>query len=127
MKRPGSITCVVMNATIAPSVSPATPPLLSTDAPLLSTDEKAGFVSRGFLRFDAVVPPEINAQAMEELPLLFRSWVQEFRAITATKPDGITEPEVPLPRSGTALANAYAPGSALGKMVRVKWWIFRDR
>ena len=33
---------------------------------LLSTIDMARFVARGFLRFDAVVPHEINAQFMAE-------------------------------------------------------------
>lgn len=85
---------------------------------LLTTDQMAHFVSRGFLRFDAVVPAEINEQAMSELPRLFRSWLDEFRGISAganIEPD----PEAPLPRSGTPLADAYSPDSALGRMVRV--------
>lgn len=89
--------------------------------PLLTTDQMASFVARGFLRLDAVVPPEINAQAMHELPRLFRSWLDEFRGAAAH--DGADraddDTEVPLPRSGTVLADAYAPGSAFGRMVRV--------
>ena len=52
-----------------------------TAVPLLTTDQMASFVSRGFLRLDAVVPDDINAQALEELPLLFRSWLDEFRGV----------------------------------------------
>ena len=76
------------------------------------------FVSRGFLRFDAVVQADINRQAMEELPLLFRAWLDEF---TGARSDGSDPDEAvaPLPRSGTPLAEAYAPGSAFGRMVRV--------
>ncbi len=90
----------------------------ATHLPLLTTAQMASFVSRGFLRLDAVVPDEINAQAMEELPRLFRAWLDEFRgAVTgvAAEPD----PEAPLPRSGTPLADAYHPDSAFGRMVRV--------
>ena len=83
--------------------------------PLLSTDQMASFVARGFLRLDAVVPDDVNAQAMDELPTLLRTWVDEFRGITGTRDDG----EAPLPRSGTVLADAYAADSAFGRMVRV--------
>jgi hypothetical protein len=86
--------------------------------PLLTTAQMASFVSRGFLRLDSVVPGDINAQAMEELPKLFRAWLDEFRgAVTgvAAAPD----PEAPLPRSGTSLVDAYHPDSAFGRMVRV--------
>lgn len=91
-------------------------------APLLTTDQMASFVSRGFLRFDAVVPDEVNAQAMEELPGLFRSWLDEFRGVSSGAPtatDATDDGEAPLPRSGTVLRDAYAPDSAFGRMVRV--------
>ncbi|MFN8023825.1 MAG: phytanoyl-CoA dioxygenase family protein [Acidimicrobiales bacterium] len=84
--------------------------------PLLTTDQMATFVARGFLRLDAVVPDEINAQAMDELPSLFRGWLDEFRGVTGTADDGA---EVHLPRSGTVLADAYPADSAFGRMVRV--------
>ena len=85
--------------------------------PLLTTDQMASFVSRGFLRLDAVVPDDINQQALEELPLLFRAWLDEFIGVTggpAAAPD-----TAELPRSGTPLHEAYAPDSAFGRMVRV--------
>ena len=50
--------------------------------PLLTTDQMASFVARGFLRLDAVVPDEVNRQALEELPQLFRTWLDEFRGVT---------------------------------------------
>jgi hypothetical protein len=85
--------------------------------PLLTTDQMASFVSRGFLRLDAVVPADVNRQAMEELPRLFRSWVDEFRGVARGQlPDGDTSD---IPRSGTPLHDAYAPDSAFGRMVRV--------
>ena len=85
---------------------------------LLSTDQIASFVSRGFLRLDRVIPAEINAQAMEELPPLFRAWLDEFVGAKRDAP-GESEDGSPLPRSGTPLATAYAPDSAFGRMIRV--------
>lgn len=88
--------------------------------PLLSTDQMASFVARGFLRFEGVVPPDVNAQAMEELPSLFRSWLDEFRGSTrATGSARDGDDEAPLPRSGTVLDAAYPLDSAFGRMVRV--------
>jgi Phytanoyl-CoA dioxygenase (PhyH) len=83
----------------------------------LTTDQMASFVSRGFLRFESVVPDDINAHAMEELPKLFRAWLDEFRGINANR--AVDDGEVPLPRSGTPLSLAYAADSAFGRMVRV--------
>ena len=51
--------------------------------PLLTTDQMASFVARGFLRLDRVIPSDINAQAMDELPGLFRNWLDEFRGVVA--------------------------------------------
>ncbi len=87
------------------------------DLPLLSTDQVASFAARGFLKLEAVVPPSINNLAMDELPNLFRSWLNEFNATLANRP--LDADEAPLPRSGTRLVDAYAPDSALGQMVRV--------
>jgi Phytanoyl-CoA dioxygenase (PhyH) len=84
--------------------------------PLLTSDQMASFVSRGFLRLDAVVPPDINSHAMEELPRLFRSWLDEF---TGGRSGSSVEHSSPLPKSGTPLAEAYEPTSAFGRMVRV--------
>jgi Phytanoyl-CoA dioxygenase (PhyH) len=90
---------------------------VSSDVPLLSTDQMASFVARGFLKFEAVVPPAINEKAMDELPQLFRSWLNEFNATLTNRP--LENDEAPLPRSGTRLAEAYAADSAIGQMVRV--------
>jgi hypothetical protein len=91
-----------------------------TALPLLTTDQMASFVSRGFLRFDAVVPDDINQQAMTELPGLFRTWLDEFRGVTVGGAAAADEAdEMQLPRSGTVLHDAYAPESAFGRMVRV--------
>ena len=87
--------------------------------PLLTTDQMATFVARGFLRLEAVVPPEVNAQAMDELPTLLRTWLDEFRGITGEDGEDGADGAVPLPRSGTVLADAYPAESAFGRMVRV--------
>ncbi len=87
--------------------------------PLLTTDQMATFVARGFLRFDAVVPDEVNLQAMDELPGLFRAWVDEFRGVTGAATARPDDGESELPRSGTPLHEAYAPDSAFGRLVRV--------
>ena len=88
---------------------------------LLTTDQMASFVARGFLMFEAVVPDDINALAMEQLPQLFRGWLDEFRGVSAgaaVQPDDGDDGS-PLPRSGTVLHQAYTPDSAFGAMVRL--------
>lgn len=84
---------------------------------LLTTDQMASFVARGFLRLDAVVPSAINEMAMDQLPGLFRTWLDEFRGVGAAGPDDGDDER--LPRSGTSLHAAYPEDSAFGAMVRV--------
>jgi len=89
---------------------------------LLTTDQMASFVARGFLRLEAVVPDDVNRQAIEELPGLFRAWLDEFRGASAKQQRDVhhtSDDESPLPRSGTPLQTAYAPDSPFGRMVRV--------
>ncbi|HLY80858.1 MAG TPA: phytanoyl-CoA dioxygenase family protein [Caulobacteraceae bacterium] len=86
-----------------------------TEPLLLTSPQMASFVARGFLRFDAAVPAEINAQFMAEagqVPELAdggridKVYGETFAA------SGI--PEVP---AGTPLAEAYAPGSAVARLL----------
>lgn len=86
-----------------------------TDLPLLSTVQMARFVARGFLRFDAVVPDEINAQFMVEAgraPELEPGdrFIKAQRQVLAKS----AIPEAP---AGTPLAEVYAPESALGRLM----------
>ena len=37
------------------------------DLPLLSAEAMASFAARGFLRFDAVVPEDLNRQFLDEM------------------------------------------------------------
>jgi hypothetical protein len=91
-----------------------------TDAqvPLLTTDQMAQFVARGYLRLDAVVPADINEQAIVELPALFNSWVQQYSAVIGGG-RGAPAADGPTRRSGTSLSEAYPADSAFGRMVRV--------
>ncbi|GJM38428.1 MAG: hypothetical protein DHS20C19_17950 [Acidimicrobiales bacterium] len=69
---------------------------------LLSTLDMARFVADGFLRFDALVPPELNDAAMLELEQL-----KEFAPFEGN----------PLrPRSGTALADCWPNDSAIRRI-----------
>jgi hypothetical protein len=62
---------------------------------LLSSRQMASFAARGFLRFDRLIPPELNERAMREI-------------------DG----NVPSAPAGTPLAECYPPPSALGEILR---------
>lgn len=62
---------------------------------LLNSRQMASFAARGFLRFEALVPPELNERAMREI-------------------DG----DVPSAPAGTPLSRCYPPPSALGEILR---------
>jgi hypothetical protein len=62
---------------------------------LLNSRQMASFAARGFLRFEALVPPELNERAMREI-------------------DG----GVPATPAGTPLSRCYPPPSALGEIMR---------
>jgi hypothetical protein len=71
---------------------------------LLSTLDVAHFLTNGFLRFDAVVPAEINDAALAEMADL--------------KPFGAYKTNDPLrPQSGTPLSACYPADSALRQML----------
>lgn len=72
----------------------------------LTTKEMARFVARGFLRFDSIVPADVNERVIEELDALGRDrW----------KPDGAVKP----PATGTPLSECYPAPSVLGEFLRL--------
>jgi hypothetical protein len=89
-----------------------------TDAstlPLLSSAQMASFVARGFLRFDAAVPASINNQFMKEA-----GKVSELKAgekIGKAYLEVFAKNRIPEVPAGTPLAEAYAPKSALGRLM----------
>lgn len=74
-------------------------------ANLLSTEEMARFVARGFLRFDNLIPQELNEGVLEELDSLTRD---RWNPIGTFKP----------PPSGTPLDECYPAPSVLGEVLR---------
>jgi Phytanoyl-CoA dioxygenase (PhyH) len=80
---------------------------------LLDSKQMAHFVARGFLRFDAVVPDDINAAFLDEAgapPEVGGS----FRGTYAKLLRGSGIPTVP---AGTPLADAYPAGSAIAALL----------
>lgn len=72
---------------------------------LLTTDEVATFVARGFLEFPGVVPDDLNTSASDEMRTIMATW---------------GSPERPFaPASGDAWADIYPPPSALGAVLRL--------
>lgn len=93
------------------AVEPAAPVLGEGGAGrdgLLSTDQVAEFVSRGFLRFDGLIPDEINRVALAEM-----SGQEEL--------DGAVLPAYPRQRyrSGTRLSECFTESPGVGRMLRL--------
>ncbi|HWA59803.1 MAG TPA: phytanoyl-CoA dioxygenase family protein, partial [Caulobacteraceae bacterium] len=82
---------------------------------LLSTPEMASFVARGFLRFDAAVPGDINRQFMAEAGEVAEAEAgTKLGKVYGRALAGNAIPEV---AAGTPLAMAYDPKSALGRLM----------
>ena len=86
-----------------------------TEPILLTSPEVASFVARGFLRFDAAVPPDINAQFMAEAGAVAEpaSGTRVRRVLEETLAASLI-PEVP---AGVPLAEAYPSGSAVARLL----------
>ncbi len=73
---------------------------------LLSTEDMAQFVARGFLRFDELVPEDVNERVIEELQALGQDrWAT----------DGAHKPPV----TGTPFDECYPAPSVLGEVLRL--------
>ena len=82
---------------------------------LLTSPQVASFVARGFLRFDAAVPPDINAQFMAEAGAVAEpaSGTRVRRVLEET----LAASQIPEVPAGTPLAEAYRPGSAVARLL----------
>jgi hypothetical protein len=86
------------------------------NAVLLTSPQMATFVARGFLRFDAVVPEEINRQFLDEAgrppDAGLEKPMQAYRRLMG-------ENRIPAVPAGVPLAGAYAPGSAIARLLEL--------
>ena len=81
---------------------------------LLTSAQVASFVARGFLRFDAAVPADINEAFLAEAGAVGPSDGTKIGKILGLTLAASRLPEVP---AGTPLAEAYAPGSAVARLL----------
>ncbi len=79
----------------------------------LTTREMAQFVADGFLRFDALIPDEINDAVVEELAPLEKSKIGQILG----QPTDEAGP--PRPESLTPLSQCYPEPSVLGRFLRL--------
>ena len=82
---------------------------------LLSSPDVARFVARGFLRFDGVVPDAINAQFMREAGEVQAA--DGERGIRQVYGEALAANAIPEVAAGTPLADTYAPGTAIAKLL----------
>lgn len=83
--------------------------------PLLSAEQMASFVSRGFLRFDAAVPAEINDQFLAEMGEIAEA--RPGRRLREAYGEMMARAGVPEVPAGTPLDRAYAQGSAIRRLL----------
>jgi hypothetical protein len=83
--------------------------------PLLDALDMARFVARGFLRFDGVVPAEINDQFLSEAGEA--SYPQPGRKMLHTYGQLLANADIPEVAPGVPLAAAYPQGSAVERLL----------
>ena len=86
-----------------------------TTLPLLNSLDMARFVARGFLRFDGVVPDEINAQFLAEAGEA--DYPKPGRTMTRTYGDLLAKAQIPEVAPGAPLGSVYPQGSAIERLL----------
>ena len=82
---------------------------------LLTSPQMARFVARGFLRFDAAVPADINAQFMAEAGAVAEPVEGgKFHRVHANT---LAASNIPEASAGTPLAEVYPPASAIARLL----------
>ncbi len=82
---------------------------MGTTEHLLTTRQMADFVANGFLRFDEIVPADLNERAVAELAALNAGRLLPSDDLDAMRP----------PHSGTTLDDCYPEPSAIGEYLRL--------
>ena len=86
-----------------------------SNLPLLDALSMASFAARGFLRLDGVVPDEINAQFLAEAGT--PPEVVPGRKLMRTYGEMLAASDIPEVAAGVPLAQAYAQGSAVARLL----------
>lgn len=84
---------------------------------LLTSPQVASFVARGFLRFDAAVPADINAQFMAEAGGVAEP--APGAKIGDIYEDTLASSRIPEAPAGTPLSEVYPPGSSLARLLEL--------
>jgi hypothetical protein len=86
-----------------------------TNLPLLSSVQMASFVARGFLRFDAAVPDDINAQFIAEAGEMAEAG--DGRSVRRVFGEALAGNAISEVAAGTPLAGAYPEGGAVRRLL----------
>lgn len=81
---------------------------------LLNSEQMASFVARGFLRFDALVPDDINRQFLSEV-----GEVPEDGTPQSFYQHMFSHGNVPVVHAGTPLADTYPEGGAIDRLLKL--------
>lgn len=88
----------------------------------LTTQEMANFVADGYLRFDELIPNQVNNRAIDELAQLYAAKIRQIVQAMGRNPDKAFKApttEVQHPESLTPLNHCYPEPSAIGEMLRL--------
>ncbi|MEM7098539.1 MAG: phytanoyl-CoA dioxygenase family protein [Pseudomonadota bacterium] len=88
----------------------------------LTTQEMAQFVVNGYLRFDGLIPAQINASIIEELSNLYAIKMRQIADAMGLNPDQLAKApalDVPRPDSLALLSECYPEPSTIGAMLRL--------
>lgn len=85
------------------------------ELPLLTAEAMASFAARGFLRFDGVVPEEINRQFLDEMGDIAPP--EPGKKMMRTYGEMLARAGLPQTPAGIPLAQAYPEGSAVERLL----------
>ncbi|MEP6968034.1 MAG: phytanoyl-CoA dioxygenase family protein [Pseudomonadota bacterium] len=88
---------------------------MTAATPLLTSEQMAHFVARGFLRFDAIAPDEINARFMNEAGRAAEP--APGRRVAKALGDLLARNAIPEIAPGAPLWSAYLEGSAVQRLL----------
>ena len=84
----------------------------------LDSRQMAEFVARGVLRFDAAIPDEINAAFIEAAGRFEAPEDASIQSVMAAYRHMMQTNDIPAVNAGTPVFEAYAPDTALGRLIR---------
>ena len=85
----------------------------------LDSRRMAEFVARGVLRFDAAIPDDINQQFLAQAGSFEPPQEDTPQSLATAYREMMRSNDIPAVAAGTPVFDAYAPDTALGRLIRV--------